>query len=162
MQAATKPIPQLTEKNKRNFWRKVSKSPTEKGCLEWVASKTPDGYGRFGLGGKSHTAHRVSYFLHNGESPGDMCVCHTCDNPLCVNPSHLWIGTHAQNGEDKEGKGRGNHPKGTSHGLSKLTDADIPAIRSDPRQHRLIAKDYGVTFSVIGKVKRHKLWRHVA
>ena len=177
MAKALRSIPSLTEKNKENFHKKISTTPSETGCLEWTASKNPKGYGVFGINGRSYQAHRVACFLETGFDPGEFLVCHTCDNPSCCNFDHLWLGTNDDNMLDKMKKGRGNAPsgdrhgsrlhpellaRGESHGRSKLTEADIPIIRTDTRTLHVIAAEYGVAFTLIHKIKRRKLWKHVA
>jgi hypothetical protein len=88
------------------FWAKVRKS---EGCWEWVGSKIPKGYGNIGISyrpPKSALAHRVSWEIHFGPIPGGMFVCHHCDNPGCVRPDHLFLGTNLDNIRDSESKGR--------------------------------------------------------
>jgi len=97
----------------------------EGGCWEWSASKHRQGYGRIRLGkkeGKTVQAHRVSYELFIGEIPSEKLVCHRCDNPSCVNPDHLFLGTHKDNMIDKYKKGRqGILPTGEDHWTHKRT-----------------------------------------
>lgn len=91
------------------FWKFVAKSTSENGCWEWAGKKTHDHYGQIRPGGKksSHVmAHRVSWELHFGSIPADMLVCHRCDNPPCVRPDHLFLGTHQDNVLDAIEKGR--------------------------------------------------------
>jgi hypothetical protein len=85
------------------FWNKVNKT---KKCWEWLATKNNKGYGRIQVNGKSRLAHRISYGLKNGEIPRGLEVLHKCDNPLCVNPKHLFLGTHKDNLQDMAKKGR--------------------------------------------------------
>lgn len=90
------------------FWPKVDKSPghgPQGECWVWTASTNPDGYGNLNHG-KENRAHRVSWKIHNGPIPPDLQVLHRCDNPPCVRPDHLWLGTHADNMRDMGIKGR--------------------------------------------------------
>ncbi|MCH8067616.1 MAG: HNH endonuclease [Nanoarchaeota archaeon] len=96
-------IPKLNEYQKTNFFSKVDKS---KDCWEWQARRSPDGYGEVGLNHKRYLAHRVSYSISNGYIPQGMFVCHKCDNPPCVNPDHLFLGTADDNMKDMVSKGR--------------------------------------------------------
>src|SRR6266566_4592797 len=87
----------LTEEH---FWQQVEKTNY---CWNWKGSKDVSGYGEFG----SRMAHRYSWTLHFGEIPRGMCICHACDNPACVNPNHLWLGTPQANTKDRDVKGHG-------------------------------------------------------
>ena len=72
------------------------------------------GYGRFNFNSKEYSAHRVSWIIHNGKIPADMCILHTCDNPPCVNPKHLWLGTLKENSQDMVRKGRATPKRGNN------------------------------------------------
>lgn len=158
-----KPIPILSDSDKARFWAKVDvRGPDE--CWNWTVYTNKAGYGTFRIGGRvgaMFLANRIAMAL-DGRDPGDLHALHTCDNPPCVNPAHLFAGTIADNAADRMAKGRNNAPKGERNGLAKLTDSDIRAIRTDPRFHHLIAPDYAVSRATIGHVKRRKIWRHVA
>jgi hypothetical protein len=130
------------------FWKKV-KIGANGGCLEWTGSRKPDGYGSLTLDRKLRSAHRVSWELSNGPIPEGLCVLHRCDNPPCVNPEHLFLGTHSDNALDKVKKGRGTRGK-------NLTDSIVMAIRADPRNQRAIAAQYGCHQTTVSAIKRGK------
>ena len=96
---------EITEKVLSRFQRSYRKAGSDE-CWNWQASISPTGYGCFRHSKRSYRAHRVSYQLATGVYPGKLLVCHSCDNPSCVNPSHLWLGTHDDNQRDKLAKGR--------------------------------------------------------
>jgi hypothetical protein len=105
-------------------------------------------------------AHRVSYELEHGVEPGDLCVCHSCDNPLCVRPDHLWLGTQADNLADRNNKGRQRALTGEDHLSAKLTWDDVENIRANEMnltQHELAAA-FGVSQSAIAKILRRVTW----
>lgn len=112
-------------------------------------------------------AHRFSYELHNGPIPEGMFVCHSCDNPPCVNPAHLWIGTHLDNMRDcaeKDRTGSYEHYKGEAHGWHKLTNDDIREIRklrASGVKEREVAKRFGVCRNTIGNIISGRSWSHV-
>jgi hypothetical protein len=192
MAKATRPIPVLSESDKQRFFSKISTTPTENGCLEWMAGGIKDGYGVFGLSRDSFLAHRIAYFLDSGTDPVEMCVCHSCDNPKCVNPEHLFLGTDDDNVQDKMRKGRANFVRGDEHWTrlypekvargdrsgkrtkpesqtygednpaSKLTTVEVMAIRLDPRTLKAVAADYGVAFTTIHKIKKRQIWKQIA
>lgn len=85
------------------FWSKVDKTSDPNGCWVWTAYKDPNGYGRFYHG---KLCHRISYEINVGPIDKGLCICHHCDNPGCVNPDHLFVGTHQDNMDDKKRKGR--------------------------------------------------------
>lgn len=142
------------------FASRVAKNG-DSGCWLWGGYKNMAGYGSLKVDGKMTRAHRYSWELHNGPIPDGMHVLHRCDNPPCVNPDHLWLGTDADNAADRAAKGRSNPPKGDAHWNAKLTEPDMYAIRADTRILREIATDYGVTPSTISFIKHRKTWRHI-
>jgi hypothetical protein len=121
----------LSPKRKRNFEKKIKIDP-ETGCWNWTGFITDKGYGMFQIGRIQHLAHRLSYRVHKGAIVDWLFVCHSCDNRRCVNPDHLWLGTHTDNMQDMIKKGRG--PTGDRHGLRKHPER---AARGDRNGSRL-------------------------
>ena len=164
MAKAAKPIPALSEKDKKRFLLKVSQPESPEECHQWTAYRCECGYGIFGIGRKIFKAHRVAYFLHYGIDPGELCVMHSCDDPSCANPLHLSLGTHQDNMADMVVKGRTNGCKGEKNGRSKLTEVDIRAIRESydsgvPKN--ILAKAYGIAYPVIDRIVKRELWKHI-
>lgn len=107
-------IPKMIQQNVApRFWSKVEKTA---GCWFWGGARLKAGYGVFQIGRKACKAHRVVYELTYGPIPPGLCVCHSCDNPSCVRPDHLWLGTHQDNATDRQTKGRGGCGRGDRHG----------------------------------------------
>ena len=134
-------------------------------CILHTKSTDRDGYGQLVVNGKRYLAHRLSYCNHNGLEYSDIkgkLVRHKCDNPTCINPTHLELGTHADNMVDRNTRGRA--AKGTTHGRVKLTEVDVQAIRSTyikgSTTHGCpaLAKTYGVTFQTIHKIVNNHRW----
>ena len=147
----------------KRFWAKADCSDPDS-CWEWQRAKGPCGYGEFKIAGKSATASRVAYELAHGPIPKGMCVCHTCDNPACVNPGHLYLGSPAINARDRAVHGRQQHLKGTLNPHAKLTEAQIPEIRAARASGEStvsLARKYGVCQSVISAVVCRKTWTHI-
>lgn len=147
------------------FWNRVSKANHPQGCWEWTAGCHEFGYGlaELNIGGVVlRNAHRVSWYYSYGTIPAHY-VLHTCDNPKCVNPDHLFEGTHLENMQDMVEKGRGH--LGSKHGMAKLTEADIPIIRrayaNNEGSYRFLADMFGVTSGTIANILQGKTWRHV-
>lgn len=147
-------------KNKLFSTTNISAGPD--GCWPWIAGKGIGGYGRIRVGSKTRYAHRVSFEMHCGPIPNGMFVCHSCDNPSCINPKHLFLGTPAENMADRDAKGRQAHQRGEINPLAKLTEADVLAIRSAKgRLQRELAAQYGVSRGHISFIRTGRKWRHL-
>lgn len=140
------------------FDRNVQKGD---GCWLWTGKKRADGYGEIEHGKRILKAHRVSLEMTGVTIPRGAEVCHHCDNPSCVNPAHLFVGSHTDNMRDMAAKGRAqpSGARGEAHGAAKLSAEQVEAIRADMRAQRVIAEDYGVTQSLISQIKARKVWR---
>lgn len=146
------------------FWLKVDKRGPED-CWLWTAATNARGYGVMRPTGERSgppvKAHRVSLMLAGVEVAG-LVVRHSCDNPPCVNPAHLSVGTPADNSADRNERGRTAH--GSRSGTSKLTEAQVAEIRrrtAAGELHRLIAAEYGVSRSSITRIANDQGWAHV-
>lgn len=126
-------------------------------CWNWTGSKTHDGYGIFRHKKEGILAHRSSYLLHIGEIPDELCVCHHCDNPACVNPDHLFLGSHKENMNDRDQKGR--CPSGEKSGVVKLTDAQVLEIKASTGTTRAVGEKYGVSNGHVSLIRRNKARR---
>lgn len=149
------------------FWPKVSFGP---GCWEWQGARhvKAGGYGTFGLDRRTMVrAHRMSYELAVGPIPAGMLVLHRCDNPPCVRPSHLFLGTPKDNTADMDRKGRrrvGSRPGELNH-HAKLTESQVVEIRrryEAGEQAQALAVEFGVSSPLISYIGKRKAWRHVA
>lgn len=149
------------------FWSRVRKS---EGCWLWSGT-TRNGYGTIKVAGVQTYAHRVSWLLHRGDCPEDLCVLHKCDTPRCVNPGHLFLGTRKDNAEDCAAKGRNVAQKrpevrqGERASRVKLTASQVAAIRqryaAGGVTYAQLATEYGVERSTVGKIVTRRLWGHL-
>lgn len=146
---------------KERFFARVGK--LDSGCWIWLASLNT-GYGQFRLDtGKIILAHRYSYLIHKGNPIDGLVVMHTCDNPKCVNPDHLVLGTQAENIRDMHVKGRAKKRGliGVDHSMSKLDDGKVLEIRASTESVMALSKKFNVSRAVIYDVLSRKTWRHV-
>jgi hypothetical protein len=141
---------------KERFHEKYTVTPD---CWIWFAGFGNSGYGHFWNGKKPVPAHRVSYEIFKGIIPDGMCVMHSCDNRACVNPSHLTLGSIQENCQDMVNKNR--QAKGSRCSKAKLNESQICTIKTDARSNRKLASEYGVSHTVIWKIKNNTSWRHV-
>ena len=145
------------------FWSKVDKTGD---CWEWTGAKhSSKGYGSFWFEGRSVKAHRLAYKIAFSPIPDGMFVCHSCDNPSCVNPDHLFLGTNQDNQSDMYAKGRGRKCVGSESPHSKLTEDDIKAIRTEPKVRGYgvkLASQYGVSTALISQIIKGAAWSHIS
>lgn len=148
------------------FWNFVQKKSDDE-CWEWQGQRLSNGYGRISLGAKSlgsDGAHRVSWRIANKqEIPDGMFVMHKCDNPCCVNPNHLTIGTPKDNTQDMISKGRKRvvSAKGEGNGKSLLDEEKVRFIRSSTLNHAELGRQLGVSPNCIRGVRISRTWSHI-
>ncbi len=173
----------IVGEHKDNYLSKLVRTGDDS-CWDWQAYKDGNGYGHFAVWDPiqkvtfGYLVHRISYWLHTGEDPGDLFVCHKCDNPSCSNPKHLFLGTMEDNRQDMIAKRRSafgdrngsrTRPErkalGERNGHAKLTCDKVVEIRHAYQQGRLsqrkLAKLYNVSKGVIDDVVNHRTWKHV-
>jgi hypothetical protein len=149
------------------FWRKVKKGCIND-CWEWQGVKNILGYGFIVYRKEKKIkiqAHRASWIIHKGVIKNGLLVCHHCDNPSCVNPSHLFLGTTQDNMTDKVRKGRASSLHGEKNPSHKLSIFEVVQIRnkySNNYEQKQLAIDYGVTLATICNIVNNKTWRRVA
>ena len=156
-----KPLPVISERAAERFRSKVQVAGDDD-CWRWSGSTFKQGYGRVRLGQHVFKAHRIAYYIATGHDPLPLMVCHTCDNPMCCNPSHLFLGTKGDNNRDRELKGRGIQHKGEKHGQARLTESDVRVIRRSRRSLSWLAKRYGVSPSHVCQIRKRTMWQHVS
>jgi hypothetical protein len=160
----------ITETDQDRFWSKVTKGP---GCWEWQACRNKLGYGMFLLNRRSQLAHRVSAVIAGMKLDRGLEVMHTCDNPCCVNPAHLRVGTHRDNMRDAIEKGRmkpltcdrptvfmGCDPNARRSCRQKVTDDEVRAIRilafAEGWSYKRLSRHFGISDTAIGFIVRGK------
>lgn len=139
---------------------------TESGCWEWTGKSKVRGYGRIQVNKKKRRVHRVAYELWIGPIPVGHGVLHSCDNPPCFNPEHLFTGTQLTNIQDSTSKGRGNRVvlKGANHGNAKLSVDEVLSIRAlytSGRSKRSLGREFGVSDTQIRKIVNRIFWTEI-
>lgn len=154
-------IPLLSKKQQTRFWNKVLMVANPNECWAWTAGLVK-GYGSFGVGSSTFRANRISFYLSTGIDPGPLLVRHLCNNPGCVRPTHLDIGTPADNMRDKSEAG--NCPQGAGHYFAKLTEDQALAVfrRSNAGEApRDLAAEFNISMPTVSSIKHGRTWKHL-
>lgn len=138
------------------FWSGIRKDAA---CWNWTKGLMSAGYGYVDFQSTRHWTHRLSWEIARGPIPEGMSVLHDCDNPRCVNPDHLFVGTQKDNRQDCVAKLR--HNFGTLHGMCKLTEQEVLDIRASFGPRLPVAKKYGISVTQVGDIRHGKSWRHL-
>lgn len=152
----------ITEKERASFWNRVDRSAGVTACWPWTGGTSLSGYGVMRLQGHFINASRAAWIINNGAIPAGEYVLHHCDQRLCVNPAHLFIGTQSANMADMTSKGRRGRGyraqrHGEMHQAARLSDATVAAIRADMEaggKQRHVALRYGVSHTYVGQLVR--------
>ena len=147
-------------KTKQRLFNKTNKTID---CWNWSGGTNKGGYGLFSIKHKMFLVHRISFKLFIGEIPEKMQVNHTCDNTLCINPKHLWLGTQKDNMDDKKKKGRAIYAQGEDVNTAKLKVFEVRKIRDLYSTNKFtyleLSKKFSVSESNIGMIIRNKIWK---
>ncbi len=148
--------------SEQRFWKKVEKGQNHE-CWLWIGLCNNKGYGQININGKHILTHRFSREIYFGKISQELCVLHKCNNPPCVNPNHLYLGTNKDNSEYMVKQNR--QAKGENHGRSKLTESQVKEIRRLCREgnflQREIAKMFNVGPITIWYIYTNKIWKHI-
>jgi len=148
--------------------KEITWEVNKNGC--WICTShafNTYGYAQTKFNGKIKLIHRLMYENKHGPIPKEMCACHKCDNPNCINPDHIFIGSNKNNSEDMVQKGRQSHIgspglKGESHPQSKLTESDVIKIINEKLlTQKQLSVNYGVSQAVISKIRLRQSWKHI-
>jgi hypothetical protein len=162
-EAATRQMAEGRKRKAPDFWSRLALR-AKTGCWEWTEGTIRNGYGRLRHGGTIWLAHRLAYTLKHGAIPAGMYVCHTCDNPSCCNPEHLFLGTQYDNMADMTDKGRAPKRAGFLNPAAKLTPGKVRKIRrlrATGVSRSEIASKFGVTANAIALIEAGKTWANV-
>jgi len=158
------PVKYTHEQRRAKFWEKVY-IPSLLACWVWQGYKNPQGYGQLHVADRRQVrAHRMAWEIVYGPIPKGLHCLHKCDNPSCVNPSHLYIGTNLDNVRDRMNRNRQSYTKGEKNGKSKLTDDKVKEIRDllkAGHTQQSVANQFNVSRPLIGYIKRGVIWKHL-
>ena len=159
-------MPRLLPDVAARYWQNIEKGEGKDACWIWTGARSAKGYGLFrqrsGRWTRVVRAHRLSYVMHVGPIPGGYHVLHSCDEPACVRPEHLRLGTDAENIAERSAKGRTARQNGAANGRAKLTETEVVMIRESLESEDALARRFGVSRASIGRVRRGEGWRHLA
>jgi hypothetical protein len=146
----------------RRFWKGFTVNE-DTGCWDWKGAKLLSGYGKIVINKVQWRAHRAAYYLTRGQIPEGMVVCHHCDNPGCVNPEHLFLGTQQENLADMRRKGRmkTGTTTGEKHWKTTITAEQAMEIYLAEGSHRRIAEQFGISRPAVTSIKNRRTWRHI-
>lgn len=133
--------------------------PPAEGCWDWTSVINDDGYGILTFKGKNIIASRVSYSIFHGEIPDGQFVLHYCDRPICMQPTHLHLGSKALNNAEMVERNR--HAPGERHPNAKITEADVHLIRNSSMTLAELSAVTGISFQTVSKIRRRERWKHV-
>lgn len=151
-------MPLSQEQRKVLFWTQIKRGNNDE-CWNWEGASNREGYGRFRWNGKPKLAHRISYLLHHGEDPYPLDVLHHCDNPKCVNPNHLFLGTDKDNVRDMIEKGRNNPVFGERSPRATLSNDEVLDIKKHITIFTtLLSEKFSVNRMVITNILRERAW----
>lgn len=157
-----------TKQTAETFWSKYNRD-ADSGCWNWTGSLTRSGYGQVKYRGQQMLAHRVAAHLSgklrdiSKQQTGatGLLVCHHCDNKLCGNPDHLYLGSAKTNAADARARNRIEAPRGESHHAARLTEEDVRTVKNSPSSDSELAELFGVGARQIRKIRSGKSWAHV-
>lgn len=145
---------------RERFEQKIMFEPMT-GCWFWTGSTLASGHGQISVRTKFNMkAHRLSFEFYKGPIPDGLDVCHHCDEPSCVNPDHLYAGTHQQNMNDRERRGRGVRLTGEANGASKLSYEQVRQIRAGMRTKDAVSQ-FGICRTTIKNIRNNKIWKGI-
>ena len=139
----------------QRFWMNVRKTES---CWLWTRPTHDNGYGYLWVDGRHRRVSRLSWEIHYGPIPADLDVLHHCDNPPCVRPEHLFLGTQRDNMQDAIAKGRPVGPRGEDHGAARLTWAIVREIRSSSETANALGRRYGVSGNTVKRARNYETW----